>query len=124
MLDVCEGSGIQNINEVTEINGMFTGFAEAEENSNDKAQKALGGMGRGSAAEPLGKVIDKGDGIRNPSRYVITAANRSSGIEESAKQGITTGSEIPLPQDEDDDEEDDYAGVEAIVERTDRNGNR
>jgi len=114
--DESRDSGIQNKEEETEINGMFKGFAEAEESLNDEAQKALGGIGRGNAAELMGKVIDKGDGIRNPSRYVITAANRSSGMfvfgsqdqpkaefGESAEQGMQPGYGIPLPEDDDDD---------------------
>ena len=37
----------------------------------------LEGMGRGPAAELLGRSVDRGGGTRNPGRYVTAAANRA-----------------------------------------------
>ena len=71
--------------EVAEVAAVLTGFSEKEESLDQRAQTALEGMGRGPAAELLGKVVDKGDGIRNPSRYVVSAANRLAKEQEGAE---------------------------------------
>ena len=46
--------------EETVIAGIFRGLADAEDQLSAKAQGILEGMGRGPAAELMGKVVDKG----------------------------------------------------------------
>ena len=61
----------------TSIAGLFADLAKAEDKLDEKAQGVLEGMGRGPAAELLGHVVDKGDRIRDPSRYVVSASRRA-----------------------------------------------
>ena len=55
---------------------MFANLAKAEDGLNGRAQEALGRMGLGPAAELLGRMAERGDAIKDHSRYVVSAANR------------------------------------------------
>ena len=88
----------------TSIAGLFADLAKAEEKLNEKAQGVLEGMGRGPAAELLGHVVDKGDRIRDPSRYVVSASRRAerdskevAGGGESGPNGGSVGGHAPSP---------------------------
>ena len=64
--------------------GIFRDLADAEDGLNPKAQGILAGMGRGPAAELLGRVVDRGNVIRDPSRYVVASANKAAKEKEAA----------------------------------------
>ena len=63
--------------EGVEVAAIFNGLATAEAKLGKETQERLEKMGRGPAAELLGRVMDKGEKIRNPDKYIVTAANRA-----------------------------------------------
>ena len=73
---------------------MFKGLADKEDGLNQRAQEALAGMSRGSAAALLGNVMDKEDKIKTPSRYVISAANKDR--RDVAKE-LEDARHVPIP---------------------------
>jgi len=120
-IDEDEDEDDENGEDDVQIAGVFGKLAEIEDGLNSRAQEALEKMGRGPAAELLGKVSDKGGAIRNPDRYVTTSANRWIKDEEEYKnqdcpqQGGDARAEqwqtSPYtPENGDDDEDDDYQG--------------
>ena len=54
---------------------MFKDLAEQEARLSEKAQEALVKLGIARAAELLGKVAEKGQKIKDPSKHVTAAAN-------------------------------------------------
>jgi len=102
-----------------QIAGVFGKLAEIEDGLNSRAQESLEKMGRGPAAELLGKISDKEGAIRNPDKYVTTSANRwikdqeGSENQDCPQQGGDAGMEQwqPSPYTPwNDDDDDDYQG--------------
>ena len=57
---------------------MFEDMSKIEGALGDRAKHALEGMGRGPAAELVGRMVDQGGKIRNPDGYVIRAAKEEA----------------------------------------------
>jgi len=62
--------------EEVEISGVFSKLPEAEDKLSGKAQDSLEKLPVGHAAELMEKVINKGESIKNPDKYVTAAVNR------------------------------------------------
>ena len=61
-----------------DVAALFSGLATTEAKLEKETQERLENMGRGPAAELLGRFMDKGEKIRNPDKYIVTAANREA----------------------------------------------
>ena len=76
----------------SDVAALCSGLATTEAKLEKETQERLENMGRGPAAELLGRVMDKGEKIRNPDKYIATAANR-----EEKEQNMWEAMEKPLP---------------------------